>query len=111
MKPRSVKALLLITAVFLVFILGNYGFISLHEQAHREVFRVYGCNSTTDVWLGYNGIQVRTTATDCALTPEIIRTLAENEIVGNNALGIVYNMWTLGFALMFVMFCFRLRLY
>lgn len=85
-----VFSLVLLGSVYLASVLINQlqkDNVYMHEKAHQEIFRMFGCNSTIEI--SNNGMYGLTKPQNCSfISDEVMKIQAENEIFTYNSIGI-----------------------
>jgi hypothetical protein len=74
----------------------------MHEKAHQEIFRMFGCNSTIEI--SNDGLYGLTKPDNCTyISDDVMKIQAENEIVAYNSIGIFSVLCWMLFALIIFM--------
>lgn len=76
--------------------------VYMHEKAHQEIYRMFGCNSTIEI--SNNGLYGLTKPKNCSfISDDVMRLQAENEIFTYNTIGIFSVLcWMLFLMLIFM---------
>lgn len=92
MNRKYLVILVLLVTITVSHTLGELVFAYYHEDAHRQIYRNFGCEATIEVDF-WGGLAIPEEG--CNRTPEMAKYHALNEIVGYHLNGILFNVWTM----------------